>query len=61
MTFGEFQKNQRQLQNLSLYKLSQMTGISRMQLSNYESGASEPTVKNARLICKALKVQFVIQ
>lgn len=60
MNFGEFQKNQRQVKNLSIYQISKQTGISQSQLANYENGKNSPTLKNADLICKALKTKFVI-
>ena len=60
MNFGDFQRNNRKAAGISIYRLEKLTGISRMQLSNYEELRSEPTVKNAETICNALKVTFTI-
>ena len=58
MTFTEFLNQQ--IGDISRYKLSKMTGISYTQIKNYLSGTSEPTVKNADKICKALNTTFLI-
>ena len=60
MAFGEFQKQKREAIGMSIYRLSKLTGISEMQLGNYEKFVHEPTVKNAETICNALGVAFTI-
>lgn len=60
MKFSEFMIRNRKKTKVSLYRLSQITGISRQQLSNYECGRSNPTIGNVELICKSLKVKFII-
>ena len=58
-TFGEFMKKARG-NGISLYKLARKTGITDQQLSNIETGRSQPTLPKAELICKALGVTYVL-
>lgn len=60
MTFGDFQKQNREAAGMSIYRLAKLTSISEMQLGNYENQKSDPTIKNAERICKALRVTFTI-
>ena len=58
MQFSKFlEKN---LDHYSLYKLANKTGISLNQLVNYRDGKSDPTLKKADRICKALGVKLVL-
>jgi len=54
MTTSEFIKEN--LNGVSAYRLSQITGISTSLLSCYINGKSEPSVSNLKLIIKALDI-----
>ena len=58
MDFPTFMRKARG--DMSLYRLAKLTRISATQLTNYEKGKSEPTLKKAAAICHALRVVFVI-
>lgn len=55
MTTSQFIKEN--LNGMSAYRLSQLTGISTSLLSCYLNGKSEPSVDKLKLIIKALNVQ----
>jgi transcriptional regulator with XRE-family HTH domain len=55
MTTSQFIKEN--LNGVSAYRLSQLTGISTSLLSCYINGKSEPSVDKLKLIVKALDVQ----
>ena len=55
MTTSQFIKQN--LNGISAYRLSQLTGISTSLLSCYINGKSEPSVDKLKLIVKALNVQ----
>lgn len=55
MTTSQFIKEN--LNGVSAYRLSQLTGISTSLLSCYLNGKSEPSVDKLKLIVKALDVQ----
>ncbi len=58
MQFSDFlQKN---IGEVSFYSLSKQTGISLNQIMNYSKGKSEPSLRNADKICKALGVKLVL-
>ena len=58
MQFSDFlQKN---IGEVSFYSLSKQTGISLNQIMNYSKGKSEPSLRNAGKICKALGVKLVL-
>jgi transcriptional regulator with XRE-family HTH domain len=54
MTTSQFIKEN--LNGVSAYRLSQITGISTSLLSCYINGKSEPSVSNLKLIIKALDI-----
>ncbi len=54
MTTSEF-INQN-LNGISMYRLSKLTGISTSLLSCYINGKSEPSVSNLKLIIKSLDI-----
>lgn len=58
MQFSDFlQKN---IGEVSLYSLAKQTGISLNQIINYRKGKSEPSLRNADKICRALNTTFFI-
>ena len=58
MQFSDFlQKN---IGEVSFYSLANQTGISLNQIINYSKGKSEPSLRNADKICKALGVELVL-
>ena len=58
MQFSDFlQKN---IGEVSFYSLSKQTCISLNQIMNYSKGKSEPSLRNADKICKALGVKLVL-
>ena len=58
MQFSDFlQKN---IGEVSLYSLAKQTGISLGQIINYSKGKSEPSLRNADKICRALNTTFLI-
>ena len=58
MQFSDFlQKN---IGEVSLYSLAKQTDISLNQIINYRKGKSEPSVRNADKICRALGVELVL-
>ena len=58
MQFSNFL--QRNIGEVSFYSLSKQTGISLNQIMNYSKGKSEPSLRNADKICKALGVKLVL-
>ena len=58
MNFSDYlQKN---IGEVSLYSLAKQTGISLGQIINYSKGKSEPSLRNADKICRALGVELVL-
>lgn len=51
---GAFIRNQRQLANMSLRQMAQLTDVSNAYLSQIERGLHEPSVRVVRSIAKAL-------
>lgn len=51
---GAFIRNQRQLANMSLRQMAQLTDVSNAYLSQVERGLHEPSVRVVRSIAKAL-------
>ena len=58
MQFSNFL--QRNIGEVSLYSLAKQTGISLGQIINYSKGKSEPSLRNADKICRALAVKLVL-
>lgn len=58
MQFSNFL--QRNIGEVSLYSLAKQTGISLGQIINYSKGKSEPSLRNADKICRALGVELVL-
>ena len=58
MQFSNFL--QRHIGKVSLYSLAKQTGISLGQIINYSKGKSEPSLRNADKICRALGVKLVL-
>ena len=58
MQFSNFL--QRNIGAVSLYSLAKQTGISLGQIINYSKGKSEPSLRNADKICRALGVKLVL-
>lgn len=58
MQFSNFL--QRNIGKVSLYSLAKQTGISLGQIINYSKGKSEPSLRNADKICRALGVKLVL-
>ena len=58
MQFSDFlQKN---IGEVSLYSLAKQTDISLGQIINYSKSKSEPSLRNADKICRALGVELVL-
>lgn len=58
MNFSDYlQKN---IGERSFYSLAKQTGISLGQIINYSKGRSEPSLRNADKICKALGTKLVL-
>lgn len=58
MQFSDFlQKN---IGEVSFYSLAKQTDISLGQIINYSKGKSEPSLRNADKICKALGAELVL-
>ena len=51
---------QKNIGEVSLYSLAKQTDISLGQIINYSKGKSEPSLRNADKICKALGVKLVL-
>lgn len=60
MNFSETIKKARQEMGISLQELSKRTGITKQQLSNYETGKCQATLQKAGDVCRALGVTFTI-
>ena len=58
MQFSNFL--QRNIGEVSFYRLSKQTGISLNQIMNYSKGKSEPSLRNADKICRVLGVKLVL-
>ncbi len=58
--FKEFLKEKRERAGISRYRLGMITGISPQQIANYESGMSEPTIRKANALCRALDAVYVL-
>lgn len=57
--FGVFLKENRTKQNLSLVKLSRLTGLPATTIHNYERG-SEPSLDKADKLLKALGITYTL-
>lgn len=58
MTFGENLKNLRKERNLSIKKLSELSGLSSVQISNYEHNHNVPNSINIYKLANALKCSY---
>lgn len=58
MTFGENLKNLRKERNLSIKELADLSGLSAVQISNYEHGHYEPNAISVNKLAKALNCAY---
>ena len=58
MTFGEKLKNLRKEKNLSIKKLSELSGLSPVQISNYEHNHYVPNAINLNKLVMALNCNY---
>lgn len=58
MTFADWLRNQIETRGLSQYQVAKAAGISLGRVAAYVSGKSEPTMTNARRLCRALGVSL---
>lgn len=58
MTFGENLKNLRKERGLSIKELSCLSGLSPVQISNYEHGHCVPNTININILAVALDCEY---
>lgn len=58
MTFGEKLKNLRKERNMSIKELSQLSGLSAVQISNYEHDHYVPNAINVNKLANALNCSY---
>lgn len=51
MTIGELLRLARELKNLTLREVESKTGMSNAMISQYENGRSQPSFRNAAILC----------
>jgi len=55
-TFGKHLAELRQSQNLSVYRLAQLSGVQQMSISRYESGERNPSFQAVQKLARVLGV-----
>jgi transcriptional regulator with XRE-family HTH domain len=55
-TFGQHLAELRQSQNLSVYRLAQLSGVQQMSISRYESGERNPSFQAVQKLARVLGV-----
>lgn len=58
MTYGEHMRNCRAAKNLSMTRLSELSGVSKASINHWEHDRYLPTVSSAALICDVLGISI---